>query len=230
MINQRLNLIFDGDDTLWRNNVYFLQSARRIFNHFGLSKIISYKEYKKLLDNREAEYIAVHKKAYGKDEFKKVTFGFLKDLKIKNLSTSTIDKIIDQSFKNPPQIYSRARFILKVLSIDHNIYLFSKGHYREQMDKIKSLNLENCFKRVVIVKVKNKEAFNELVCKNQMEKHSTYVIGDSMRNDIIPAIEMGINAVYFDNPEAWSIEKEAAPRNISIINKLDDLIPLLENK
>jgi putative hydrolase of the HAD superfamily len=76
------------------------------------------------------------------------------------------------------------------------------------MQKLAASKLQSCFEKVDIVAEKNEALYRELVRKHGWEPGRCWMIGNSPRSDINPAIAAGIRAVYIPHPNTWVYEHE----------------------
>jgi putative hydrolase of the HAD superfamily len=97
------------------------------------------------------------------------------------------------------------------LSLRHDLTLFTKGDPEEQRLKIDRSGLAHYFLHAAIVKEKNETAYRELLQHRQSRPERTWMIGNSPKSDINPALAAGLNAVYVPHPRTWSLEHEMVP-------------------
>jgi putative hydrolase of the HAD superfamily len=90
----------------------------------------------------------------------------------------------------------------------HRLLLFTKGQHDEQQRKLDRSGLAPFFSRVAIAKEKDTPAYRRLVADEGLEPASTFMIGNSPRSDINPALKAGLGAVYIPHPHTWELEHE----------------------
>src|SRR5204863_8521229 len=96
----------------------------------------------------------------------------------------------------------------------HDLTLFTKGHPDEQTLKIDRSRLGVHFAHTAIVKEKDAAAYRALVAGRGMDPERTWMIGNSPKSDVNPALEAGLNAVFVPHAHTWMLEKcEIVPRN-----------------
>ena len=102
---------------------------------------------------------------------------------------------------------------LAELAARHDLTLFTKGHPEEQKLKVERSGLGRYFAHTAIVKEKNADAYRTLVVERDMDPARTWMIGNSPRSDINPAIEAGLNAVFIPTPTrgSWRRKTCATP-------------------
>ena len=97
---------------------------------------------------------------------------------------------------------------LEYLAGRHDLTLFTKGHPEEQKLKIDRSGLGVYFGHTAIVKEKDAQAYHLLVEQRGMKPASTWMIGNSPKSDINPAMEAGLNAVFVPHAHTWVLEKQ----------------------
>lgn len=86
----------------------------------------------------------------------------------------------------------------------HELHLYTGGEQKIQLRKIHDMTLDRYFEdRIYIRQVKNIPALDELLTAHSFERERTWMIGNSIRNDIVPALSAGINAIHVEVPDEW---------------------------
>lgn len=92
-------------------------------------------------------------------------------------------------------------------SISQNKILVTRGNEKVQKLKIEQTNLASHFNHIEIVPIKTKQTFEDLLDKYQLDPKTTIMIGDSIRNDIQPALEAGLHTIHIEHPHVnWDWE------------------------
>ena len=97
---------------------------------------------------------------------------------------------------------------LEYLCSRHDLTLFTKGHPEEQRLKIERSGLAEYFEHAAIVREKDAEAYRMLVTERGMEPDRSWMIGNSPKSDVNPALEAGLNAVFVPHARTWVLERE----------------------
>jgi putative hydrolase of the HAD superfamily len=103
---------------------------------------------------------------------------------------------------------------LQYLSKKHRLLLVTKGALAEQSGKIERSGLKRYFAAAEIVAEKNFATYEALVEKYELIRGNTWMIGNSPKSDINPALAVGLNAVFVPHGDTWILEHEelnAAP-------------------
>jgi putative hydrolase of the HAD superfamily len=219
-------LIFDADDTLWENNIYF-ERAFEEFVAFLAHSTLSPREVRDVLDEIERVNSRIH--GYGSLNFGRnlrECYRHLAEREIRDEDLATVMSFAERILECPLQIFRGVPETLEYLAARHDLTLLTKGHPDEQKLKIDRSGLARYFSHTAIVKEKDAAAYRALVAGRSMDPALTWMIGNSPRSDINPALEAGLNAVFIPHANTWVLEKEAlreAPGRLLILDSFSAL-------
>jgi putative hydrolase of the HAD superfamily len=116
------------------------------------------------------------------------------------------------------------------LSVRHRLILMTKGNHAEQADKLARSNLAPFFSAVEIVAEKDPNTYRGVVARHELTPHSTWMIGNSPKSDINPALTAGLHAVHLFHKDTWVLEHAelAAPGTGQQLIELDGFVKLTE--
>ncbi len=200
----RYHLIMDADDTLWENNIYFEQAIHSFMTFLDHSRL-SHEEVRAVLD--EIERLM----GYGSANFTKSLVETYRRLAEKDLLEEDIEQVRrfgEQIRAQPLQLLEGVQETLAYLSPRHDLFLLTKGDSEEQELKVERSGIEDYFKQVVIVPEKDVTTYHRIVSELQIDPQRTWMVGNSPRSDINPALAAGLNAVYIPHPHTWHLEHE----------------------
>jgi putative hydrolase of the HAD superfamily len=200
----RFYLIMDADDTLWENNIYFEQAIHAFVTFLDHSRL-SHEEVRAVLD--EVEPLM----GYGSVNFTKSLVETYRRLAEKDLHEGDVEQVRrfgEQIRSQPLQLLEGVRETLNYLSPRHDLYLLTKGDSEEQKLKVERSGMEEYFKQVIIVPEKDVSTYHRIVIDLQIDPQRSWMIGNSPRSDINPALAAGLNAVYIPHPHTWHFEHE----------------------
>jgi putative hydrolase of the HAD superfamily len=202
------HLLIDADDTLWENNIYFEQAFEdfvAFLNHEHLSGA----EIQAVMDD-----LALANRAnlgYGSRAFARILRDTYRGITGVAENDPELDeaerlglRILDQNF----DIIDGVIETITALKPHHDMFIVTKGHEGEQRAKIERSGIEHHFDAIVIVDEKNESTYRSMVERFGLDSTNTWMIGNSPRSDINPAIRAGINAVYIPHPQTWHLELE----------------------
>lgn len=95
---------------------------------------------------------------------------------------------------------------VRALSQRHRLFLLTKGEHTEQTGKIEASGLEEFFADIAIVPEKEPSVYRDFLAHRALPAETTWMIGNSPRSDICPALEAGLGAVLVPHPMTWSLE------------------------
>src|SRR5437763_1719917 len=114
----------------------------------------------------------------------------------------------EQIRAQPLQLLEGVQETLAHLSPRHDLFLLTKGDSEEQKLKVERSGVEDYFKQVVTVPEKDVTTYHRIVSELQIDPQRTWMVGNSPRSDINPALAAGLNAVYIPHPHTWHLEHE----------------------
>ncbi len=206
---ERQHLIIDADDTLWENNIYF-ESAFERFVDFLEHSTLTAPEVRTILDEIELANIKVH--GYGSLNFARNLAQCYERLTERGVRSEDLDRVKGFALgilEQPLEIIKGVPETLEYLASRHDLTLFTKGHAEEQKLKIDRSGLGVYFGHTAIVKEKDEAAYSRLVAERGLDSTRTWMIGNSPKSDINPALRAGINAVFVPHSRTWSLENQA---------------------
>ncbi|HEY1339760.1 MAG TPA: HAD family hydrolase [Bryobacteraceae bacterium] len=201
-------LIFDADDTLWENNIYFERAFEEFVGFLGHSSL-SAREVRDVLDEIERTNNKIH--GYGSLNYARnlrQCYEHLVEREIRDEDLRTVMGFAERILECPMEVIAGVADTLEQLAARHDLTLFTKGHPEEQKLKVDRSGLGKYFGHTAIVKEKDAAAYRKLVEERGMDPERTWMIGNSPKSDINPALEAGIHAVYVPHPHTWGLERE----------------------
>jgi putative hydrolase of the HAD superfamily len=204
----RQYLIIDADDTLWENNVYFEQ-AFEDFIAFLRHTSMPPRQVRDVFDEIELANIRVH--GYGSHNYGlnlQQCYRHLAEREVSQDDLETVMGFARRILEAPVELIEGVPETLEYLALRHDLTLFTKGHADEQKLKIDRSGLAHLFAHTAIVKEKDARAYRHLVREREMDPPRTWMVGNSPKSDINPALEAGLNAVYVPHPQTWSLEHQ----------------------
>ncbi len=205
-ISQRQHLIVDADDTLWENNIYF-ERAFDEFCDFLAHSTLSPAQVRAVLD--EIEIVNSQTHGYGTANFARNLTECYHKLAEREVRAEDRERIVhftQQILEQPIEIIAGVEETLEYLAERHNLTLFTKGDPEEQKLKLDRSGLAIYFGHTAIVKEKNARSYARLVRERGLAPAHTWMIGNSPKSDVNPALEAGIHAVFVPHDRTWALE------------------------
>ena len=204
----RQNLLIDADDTLLENNIYF-ERAFDAFCDFLAHSSLTPVEVRAVLDEIEIVNARVH--GYGSRNFArnlKQCYERLVEREIRVDDVARVMRFAEEILEQPIELIEGVQKTLNYLVSRHDLTLFTKGDPEEQKLKVDRSGLGVFFGHTAIVKEKNAEAYRAIVHERRLSPERTWMVGNSPKSDINPALEAGLNAVFVPHARTWSLERE----------------------
>jgi putative hydrolase of the HAD superfamily len=222
----RQNLIVDADDTLWENNIYFEQAFDAFIDFLNHSTLIG-PEIRVILDEIELANIRVH--GYGAANFARNLCQCYERLVEREIAPGDLDRIMKLALdiiSQPIEIIDGVAETVEYLASRHDLTLFTKGHSEEQKLKIDRSGLGIWFGHTAIVREKDAASYSALVSERGLERGLTWMIGNSPKSDINPALAAGLNAVFVPHARTWHLENTSlawGPGRVITVERFTDL-------
>ena len=205
----RQHLIIDADDTLWENNIYFERAFDEFVEFLGHSSMTP-REIRDVLDEIEETNAKIH--GYGSLNFArnlKECYQHLAEREVQEADLRTVMGFAERILECPMQVIEGVPETLEYLSLRHELTLFTKGNPDEQKLKIDRSGLAVFFRHTAIVREKDRQAYQTLAEERSLDPDHAWMIGNSPKSDVNPALEAGLNAVFVPHAHTWVLEKEA---------------------
>ena len=205
---KRLSLLIDADDTLWENNIYF-ERAFDAFCDFLDHSALTPPQVRDVLNEIELVNAKIH--GYGSMNFGRnlqQAYQHLAEREINDDDLRHVLALAQRILEQPIELIEGVEETLGYLSERHELTLFTKGNPDEQRMKVDRSELGRYFAHTAIVKEKDAAAYSRLVTERELARDSTWMIGNSPKSDINPALEAGLNAVLVPHPHTWVLEHQ----------------------
>jgi len=222
------NLLIDADDTLWENNIFF-ERAITDFISFLNHRHYTPDEVRHVLYDVERENIQKH--GYGMHSFAGalvICFERLSDGPVTPELHETIKSMAFKIAEHPMEILPAVPETLAQLAERHRLFMVTKGNFAEQTGKVERSGLKDYFTAIEVVTEKNVGAYRAVVEKFGLVTDITWMIGNSPKSDINPALEAGLHAVFVPHSNTWMLERDelrqhASDGRLLHLNKFADL-------
>ena len=204
----RKYLMIDADDTLWENNIYFERAFEEFVDFLGHSSMPPH-EVRDVLDEMESANARIH--GYGSKQVGRnlqQCYQHLAEREVREDDLRTVMGFAERILKCPMVVIEGVAETLEYLARSHDLTLFTKGHPEEQKLKIDRSGLGRFFAHTAIVHEKDAAAYRRLTDERGMPAELTWMVGNSPKSDINPALEAGLNAVFVPHAHTWVLEKQ----------------------
>ena len=201
-------LLFDADDTLWENNIYFERAIAAFISYLD-HRVHTEEEVRARLNSCERVTIANH--GYGLKSFHRSLIDCFEQLSDEPVTpekhariVAFTESIADQEIELLPDVEAT----LRQLAERHRLLLVTKGDRREQLDKLHRSGLADLFTAVEVPAEKDAAMYRALVARHACPAGATWMIGNSPRSDVNPAMAAGLHSVFIPHDFTWALEHE----------------------
>lgn len=232
----RQQIIFDLDDTLIYCNKYFEQILERfadqLLEWFGAERLTA-REI--LAKQTEIDVAGVKKLGFVSSHFAESlvdTYRYFSSLigrEANLIEEEHLSQLGMSVYDQEVEPYPGMVETLNLLSEQgHELNLYTGGDASIQQRKIERMKLSSYFgNRIYIRTHKNAEALEEILRSRHFNRRRTWMIGNSLRTDIAPAVAAGINSIYIKHPTEWSYNlvdiKQPADMSMYTISSLEQV-------
>jgi putative hydrolase of the HAD superfamily len=223
-------LILDADDTLWENELYYEQAIA------GFAGLMAAQGFDRLAAQYMAEtvdHVRVSLVGYGPLEFARSLLVAYERL-CRNHARPVVPEVADAVWRigqvvveHPIALLDGVAETLPRLGDRFRLLLLTKGDCEVQQSKLALSGLAPFFEGVHVVAEKDAGVLRRLVADYGLRPEQTWMVGNSPRSDINPALEVGLGAVYIPRPHTWEVEREAIadPERVTVLGSFGELVP-----
>ncbi len=223
-------IAFDADDTLFVNEPYFQETEQKFcvllsdyLSHQGLSQEL----FKTEIDNLDLY-------GYG---IKGYTLSMIEAaMKISNntISIEVIEKIIvlgKELLQKPIELLDGVEEILKALQGKYKLVVATKGDLKDQQSKLHRSGLGPYFHHIEVMADKQELNYEKLLKRLEIEPGEFFMIGNSLKSDVLPVLAIGGHAVHVPFHTTWEHEKishKVEHERFTTVSKITDILPLFQ--
>jgi putative hydrolase of the HAD superfamily len=201
-------LLFDADDTLWENNIYFERAIAAFISYLD-HRVHTDEEVREVLNACEQKTIS--KYGYGVASFRKSLIDCFEQLSDEPITPEKHSRIVaftESIASSEIELLPAVELTLRSLAGRHRLLMVTKGNQEEQLDKVARSGLQDVFTAVEVLVEKNASAYRELAARHTCDPATTWMIGNSPRSDVNPALAAGLNAIFIPHDFTWVLEHE----------------------
>lgn len=222
-------IAFDADDTLWHNEPYYIEARHE------LERLLSPYQPAEQVERRLFEIETRNVSLYGYG-IKSYTLSMIEaaiELSGGQVSGAEVRQVLElgkRMLSAGVRLVDGAEATLAALQQEYELMLITKGDLLEQGDKIERSGLAGYFRRIEIVREKTAHGYRRLLESHGIRPERFLMVGNSLKSDILPVVEIGGWAVYIPYEHTWAHEHpdgEVAHLGYHQIERLQELPELL---
>jgi len=220
---------FDADDTLWINEPYFKEAEQQFC--ILMEDYLTHQSISQILFKTQVDNLPLY--GYG---IKGFTLSMIEAAEIISKGTLNI-KIIDKIVKigkelltKPVELIDDVEAILQELQAKYRLVVATKGDLKDQHRKLHKSGLGSYFHHIEVMTDKEKIDYEKLLLRLDVQPEEFIMIGNSLRSDVLPVLEIGGYAVHVPFHTTWlheHIEHPVVHQNFSSIKKLSEIKKIL---
>lgn len=219
-------ILFDADDTLWVNETHYRQTEKQFFALIGLNETDGTRE----LLHTEMQNLPLY--GYGAKAFVLSMLETAQRILGPQKAAAVTGPVLELGKKligAPMELLPGVRQTLQELAPFYTLAVATKGDLLDQQRKLKNSGLESFFAHAEIMTDKTPQAYLSLCQKLAARPQETLMVGNSLRSDILPPLEAGLQAVYIPCKDGWiheEVHNTPLPDFITLqnIQQLPDLL------
>ena len=221
-------IAFDADDTLWVNETYF-RETEGLFGKL-LSTYETPNQIQQALFKKEIENLEIY--GYGIKGFVLSMIECAIEVSQGKLEAKQVEEIIEMGkvmLQKPVELIDGVESLLSKLKGRYRLLVITKGDLLDQERKLEKSGLYDYFDHVQVLSDKKPKDYEHLLRGLDIDPNEFLMIGNSLKSDVLPLLEIGAQAIHVPFHTTWEHEEATArPEDCYItLNKIDDLIPLL---
>lgn len=209
--NTMLTIAFDADDTLWHNETYYVEGGAKFAQL--LSGYGNPDQIRQTLGEIEIRNVGAY--GYG---IKSYTLSMMEaaiaitDGKITGDDIRGILELGREMLAADVLLIEGAATTLAQLAPHYDLMLVTKGDLLEQGNKLARSGLSIYFRHVEIVREKSAESYRQLLHRYTIPPADFLMVGNSLKSDVLPVLEIGARAVYIPYRHTWAYEQNSPER------------------
>jgi putative hydrolase of the HAD superfamily len=223
-------IAFDADDTLWVNEPYFRDTEEKFAGL--LENFLPHHSVEKALLKNEIKNLPLY--GYGIKGFMLSMIETALEVSEKKISLDTIETIIalgQEMINRPIELLDGVETVLQALQGKYKLVVATKGDLLDQERKLMKSGLEHYFHHIEIMSEKRPSDYQKLINHLDIQPDAFMMIGNSVKSDVLPVLELGGYGVHVPYHTTWALE--TAEVNIENpryhqVNSIADILPLLQ--
>lgn len=221
---------FDADDTLWVNETYFRDAEQDFANL--MSAYETENKVDQELFKMEMKNLPLY--GYGVKGFVLSMVEMALELSNYTVSSKTINEIINIGkvmLSKPVELLEGVEETLEALSQNYRLILATKGDLLDQERKLEKSGLLDYFHHIEVLSDKKEENYSKLLNHLDIKPSEFLMIGNSLKSDILPLVNIKATAVHIPFHTTWAHEEVSADetngKTYKTLNKVSDILKLL---
>ncbi|MFS4448046.1 HAD family hydrolase [Maribacter sp. 2307UL18-2] len=220
---------FDADDTLWVNETYFRETEERfadLLEGYETRNKIDQELFKMEMKNLELY-------GYGIKGFMLSMVESALELSNNTVSQATLKEILTlgkKMIQHPVELLEGVVEVLEKLNGKYRLIVMTKGDLLDQERKIERSGLSKYFHHIEVLSDKKENNYINLLENLEVDVREFLMIGNSLKSDVLPILNIGAQAVHVPFHTTWQheqVKEQEGEFNYLKINNLSDILNYL---
>jgi len=223
-------IAFDADDTLWVNETYFREAEEEfaeLLSKYETKNKIDQELFKKEIDN--LDYYGYGVKGFVLSMVESALE--LSDYQVKPKTIAAIVNIGKTMLEKPIELIPNIEMVLAELQSKYKLIVATKGDLLDQERKLQKSGLLQYFHHIEVMSEKKTTDYKKLVKHLDIKVSEFLMIGNSLKSDILPLIEIGATAIHVPFHTTWAheqiTENTNEPKKYRTIANIKEVLALL---
>ena len=221
---------FDADDTLWVNETYVREAEEKfatLLENYETKNKVDQELFKMEMNNLELY-------GYGIKGFMLSMIESAMELSNNNVPPETITQILNlgkEMITRPVELLQGVEEVLQKLARKYRLIVLTKGDLLDQERKLERSGLTRYFHHVEVLSDKKEENYKNLLDHLEIKTNEFLMIGNSLKSDVLPIMNIGAKAVHVPFHTTWAHEHIAPEEHDNkhlTLNTLSEILKYLE--
>ncbi|QTE38397.1 HAD family hydrolase [Mucilaginibacter gossypii] len=223
-------IAFDADDTLWVNEPYFQATEERfcsLLENFSPQHTISKELFKVEVDNLPLY-------GYGIKGYILSMIEAALSISEKNITVDVVETILQYGkdmLNQPIELLNEVEHVLSSLKDHYRLVVATKGDLLDQERKLKKSGLAHYFHHIEIMSDKKEDDYIKLIKHLDINPDEFMMIGNSLKSDVMPVINIGGHAVHVPYHTTWAhehVETVLTHENFKHVHKISEVLEFVK--
>ena len=222
-------IAFDADDTLFVNEPYFQETEEKFCTL--MSDYLSHQGLSQELFKTEIANLELY--GYGIKGYILSMIEAAMRISNKTISIEVVEKITEygkELLQKPIELLDGVEETLQALSGKYKLVVATKGDLLDQRRKLHNSGLGHYFHHIEVMSDKKEKDYEDLLKRLEIKSEEFFMIGNSLKSDVLPVLNIGGHAVHIPFHTTWEHEKinhKVEHPNFRALEKITEVLPLL---
>jgi len=221
---------FDADDTLWVNEPYYREVEQQFVKLIAEYDVTD--DIAAALFQTEISNLGLY--GYGIKAFMlslvecaiKITGG--------RVTARTIQQILGMGkgmLQRPIELLNDVKGVLESLTPHYRLIVATKGDLLDQEGKMKRSGISSCFHHIEVMSDKKEQHYIQLLSHLDIEPCDFLMVGNSMKSDIIPPLNLGAWAIHIPYHTTWAheeVDRDPVSKQFFRVSRINEILDLIQ--